>query len=163
MCFRRSDLLLLSSNTWIPFQIWDHNCIKCNFFLLILAIYYFKEENIHNRLNVEINESSTVWLALGPWPSVPGWRMSKLVWAEVIATLTQVQLSSPKYRSCEAIERIVSDERKRSALYKAKCTIMRWSCQQFKEGPWCTWALYYLPNSNNSRLTNMNHANERLY
>lgn len=73
-----------------------------SFWLFIIL----KERTIHNSLNVEINESSTVWVALGLWQLVPGWRMNKLVWAEVIGTLTLVQLSSPKYRSWQFVKRL---------------------------------------------------------
>lgn len=130
----------------------------CNFFLLILAIYYFKEEN-HSQQSKRRNKwifhcLSCSWtLAIGAWLAheqiSPG--RSYCYTDTSPAFLTQV----PILTSCEAIERIVSDERERSALNKTKFPIMLWSCQQFKELPWCTWALYYLPNSNKSQLTTM--------
>lgn len=132
-----------------------------SFWLFIIL----KERTMHNSLNVEINESSTVWVALGLWPSVPGWRMNKLVWAEVIGTLTLVQLSSPNYRSWQFVKwlRELSQMRwERSTFNKTKCPIMPWSCQHFEESPWCIWALY-LPNSNMSELTTVNNTKERVH
>lgn len=73
-----------------------------SFWLFIIL----KERTIHNSLNIEINESSTVWVALGLWPLVPGWHMNKLVWAEIIGTLTLVQLSSPMYQSWQFVKRL---------------------------------------------------------
>lgn len=130
----------------------------CNFFLLILAIYYFKEEN-HSQQSKCRNKwifhcLSCSWtLAIGAWLAHEQISLGRsYCYTDTSpAFLTQV----PILTSCEAIERIVSDERERSALKKTKFPIMLWSCQQFKELPWCTWALYYLPNSNKSQLTTM--------
>lgn len=135
-----------------PIPKYDDNYIKCHFFLLILDIGYFKEEN-HSQQSKRRNKwifhcLSCPWtLAIGAWMAHEQISLGRSYTSP--AFLTQV----PILTTCEASERIVSDESERSTLNKTKCLIMLWSCQQFKDGLWCTWALYNLPNANKSEPT----------